>query len=144
MTTDKTALYQERLRRYITALNNRKPDQVPIRPFVAEFTARYAGYTCQEVTQDYNKAFEAACKCATDFGWDAVVANMVYVWSGISEPANLRYYAIPGVDIEPNTGFQYVEPSEDNALESTARIKFTTQDQKFLRALKISIDEEAR
>lgn len=36
------------------------------------------------------------------------------------------------------------EPSEDGALESTARIKFTTQDQKFLRALKISIDDEGR
>ena len=47
------ALYQERLRRYVTAMRNGKPDRVPIRPFVAEFTARYAGYTCQEVTHDY-------------------------------------------------------------------------------------------
>ena len=29
-------------------------------------------------------------------------------------------------------------------LGSTARIKFTTQDEKFLRALKIAIDEESR
>jgi hypothetical protein len=36
------------------------------------------------------------------------------------------------------------EPAADGALESTARIKFTTQDQKFLRALKIAIDEDAR
>ncbi len=115
MTATNPSLYQQRLRRYVTALNNGKPDMVPIRPFVAEFTARYAGYTCQEVTQDYGKAFDAACKCAADFGWDAVVANMVYVWSGITEPANLRYYAIPGVDIEPNTGFQYIEPGEENA-----------------------------
>ena len=52
-------LFTERLRRYTTALGNEKPDRVPIRPFVAEFTAKYAGYTCQEVTHDYQKAFRA-------------------------------------------------------------------------------------
>ena len=58
-------LSQERLNRYITAMRNEKPDMIPIRPFVAEFTAKYAGYTCQDVAHDYNKAFEAAIK--TDF-----------------------------------------------------------------------------
>ena len=64
-------LYQERLNRYVTAMRNEKPDMVPVRPFVAEFTAKYAGYTCQEVAHDYGKAFEAAIKTAKDFGWDA-------------------------------------------------------------------------
>ena len=58
--TDMEALYQERLKRYTTAMRNEKPDKIPIRPFVAEFTAKYAGYTCQEVVHDYEKAFDAA------------------------------------------------------------------------------------
>ena len=37
--------YQERLARYVTAMRNEMPDRVPIRPFVAEFTASYAGLT---------------------------------------------------------------------------------------------------
>ena len=41
------------MKRYTTAMRNEKPDRVPIRPFAAEFTAKYAGYTCQEVTHDY-------------------------------------------------------------------------------------------
>ena len=41
-------LYQHRLKRYVTAMRNEKPDMIPIRPFVAEFTAKYAGYTCQD------------------------------------------------------------------------------------------------
>ena len=53
-------LYQERLNRYVTAMRNEKPDRIPIRPFVAEFTAKYTGMTCQDVAHDYNKAFEAA------------------------------------------------------------------------------------
>ena len=39
-------LYQERLNRYVTAMRNEKPDRVPIRPFVAEFTAPTLHLAC--------------------------------------------------------------------------------------------------
>jgi hypothetical protein len=65
------ARYQSRLNRYVTAMRNGKPDMVPIRPFVAEFTGVHAGYTCQELAHDYKKALAAARKCAADFDWDA-------------------------------------------------------------------------
>ncbi len=115
MAKDTEALYAERFSRYTTALRNGRPDKVPIRPFVAEFTAKYAGYTCQEVTQDFQKAFDAACKCAADFDWDAVVGNMVYVWTGLTQAMGTKYYAAPGVEISADTGFQYLEPPEDEA-----------------------------
>ncbi len=113
--SEKERLYQERLKRYVTAMCNEKPDRIPIRPFVAEFTAKYAGYDCQEVTHDYEKAFEAVLKCAKDFDWDAMVPNMVYVWTGLTQAIGLKYYAIPGVDIPPDTAFQYLEPPEQKA-----------------------------
>ena len=115
MAKDAEALYAERFTRYTTALRNGKPDKVPIRPFVAEFTAKYAGYTCQEVTHDYQKAFDAACKCAADFDWDAVVGNMVYVWTGLTQAIGTTYYGVPGIDISADTGFQYREPPEEEA-----------------------------
>lgn len=115
MPTNTEQLYQQRLKRYVTAMNNEKPDRVPIRPFVAEFIATYTGMTCQEVTQDFNKAFEATRKCCRDFDWDATVANMVYVWAGIPQAANIRYYQFPGVGLSPDTGFQYLEPPEGQA-----------------------------
>ena len=108
-------LYAERLKRYTIAMRNEKPDRIPIRPFVAEFTAKYAGYTCQEVTHDYEHAFDAARQCAKEFGWDAVVGNMVYVWTGLSQALGLKYYAIPGIDVSSEVGFQYREPSENDA-----------------------------
>ncbi len=108
-------LYQERLGRYVTAMRNEKPDRIPIRPFAAEFSAKYAGYTCQEVTHDYEKAFAAVRKCAADFDWDATVGNMVYVWTGLTQTIGLKYYAVPGIDVPADTGFQYREPSEDHA-----------------------------
>jgi hypothetical protein len=112
---DMETLYQARLKRYVTAMRNNKPDMVPIRPFVAEFTAKYVGYTCEQVTHDYRLAFDAACKCAADFDWDAVVANMVYVWTGLTEAIGLKYYAVPGIHISPDVGFQYCEPPADQA-----------------------------
>lgn len=115
MTKNTEQLYAQRLKRYVTAMRNEKPDMIPIRPFVAEFTAKYAGYTVQEVTHDFEKAFTAARKCAADFDWDAVVGNMVYVWTGLTQAIGLKYYAIPGIDFSADTGFQYREPSEENA-----------------------------
>ena len=109
------ARYAERLNRYLTAMRNETPDRVPIRPFVAEFAAKYAGYTCQQVTHDFERAFAAARKCAADFDWDAVVGNMVYVWTGLTQAIGLKYYGVPGIDVPPDVGFQYLEPPEEDA-----------------------------
>lgn len=107
--------YQTRLRRYVTAMRNGKPDRVPIRPLLAEFAAKYAGFTCQDVAHDYELAFEASRRCAADFDFDAVVPNMVHVWTGMTQAIGLKYYGIPGIDIPPDTGFQYREPPEHQA-----------------------------
>lgn len=112
---DLESLYDLRMKRYLTAMRNEKPDKIPIRPFVAEFTAACCGYTCQEVTHDYRRAFDAAIECAKEFDWDAIVPNMVYVWTGLTQALGLKYYGIPGMDVEPDCGFQYREPSEAGA-----------------------------
>lgn len=128
MSKDTEQLYAQRMKRYTTAMRNEKPDMIPIRPFVAEFTAVYAGYNCQQVTHDYNLAFEAAIKCAKDFDWDAVVANMVYVWTGLTEQQGTKYYAVPGIDMGVDTGFQYREPPEEEAFMKPAEYDAFTED----------------
>lgn len=109
------ALYDQRLARYTTAMRGGMPDRVPIRPFVAEFCAKYSGFTCQEVAHDYMKAYEAVIRTAKDFEWDAMVVNMVWVWTGLTQAMGLKYYAIPGIHVPKDTGFQYHEPPEDGA-----------------------------
>jgi uroporphyrinogen-III decarboxylase len=108
-------LYAARLNRYVTAMRNGMPDRVPLRPFAAEITARHAGFTCQQVSHDYNLAFEAVIRCCKDYDWDAVVPNMVYVWTGLSQAVGLRYYGVPGIDVPPDVAFQYREPAEQDA-----------------------------
>ena len=120
---DTEQLYQTRLRRYVTAMRNGKPDRIPIRPFMAEFTGRYAGYDCQQLAHDYELAFAAARKCAADFDWDAVVPNMVYVWTGLAQAIGLKYYGIPGIDVPPDMGFQYREPSQQDAFMQSAGVR---------------------
>ena len=118
---DLEARYQSRLNRYVTAMRNGKPDMVPIRPFVAEFTGVHAGYTCQELAHDYKKAFAAARKCAAHFDWDAVVLNIDYVWTGLTQAIGLRYYGIPGIDVALDMGFQYREPPQDDVMMALGR-----------------------
>jgi len=114
-TSDIEKRYQERLARYVTAMRNKKPDMIPIRPFVAEFTAKFAGYNCQQVTHDYNMAYDAVIATAKEFDWDAMVASMVYVWTGLTEGIGIEYYGVPGIRIGEDVGFQYIEPPEDGA-----------------------------
>ena len=123
MSADMEQRYAQRLNRYVTAMRNGKPDRVPIRPFVAEFTAKYAGYTIQEVTQDYQKAFAAARKCAADFDWDAVVGNMVYVWSGLTQAIGLKYYAVPGVELPPDTPLPVPRTARRQRLDAARRVR---------------------
>ena len=113
--SDVNEKYQKRLRRFVTALNNRKPDMIPIRPFAAEFTGTHAGYDCQQLTQNFPDAFEAMIQCCKDYDWDAVPSNMIYVWPCITDAASIRYYGVPGVDVPPDRGFQYIEPPEEQS-----------------------------
>ena len=78
MHVDNEKTYQERLRRYVTALNNRKPDRVPIRPFAAEFTGRHAGYTCQQLTQSYE--VKRAC--------EALMPHLFWVANSTADPCS--------------------------------------------------------
>jgi len=110
-----STLYEQRLARYTTAMRGGMPDRVPIRPFVAEFCAKYAGFTCQDVAHDYTKAYEAVIRTGKDFDWDAMVVNMVWVWTGLAQAMGLKYYGIPGIHVLKDTGFQYHEPPEDGA-----------------------------
>jgi len=108
-------IYQQKLERYVTALRNEKPDRVPFRPFAAEAVTNCSDYTCQDVAHDYEKAFDATCKLCEVLDCDATVANMVYVWTGLTEAMGLKYYGVPGIDIPADRGFQYIEPPEEEA-----------------------------
>ena len=112
---DVEARYAQRLSRYVTAMRNEKPDAIPIRPFVAEFTGTYAGYTCQELAHDFTKAFDAACKCTCRLRLGCSRGEYGLCLDRIDPGHRLRYYGVPGIHVPANMGFQYLEPPEDDA-----------------------------
>lgn len=107
--------YCERLHRYVSAMRNEKPDRVPIRPFLAEFCGKLAGYDSMQQSHDFQVSFQAVCDTARALDCDALVSNMVYVWTGLTQALDLKYYSIPGLDGEADHGFQYIEPPDDQA-----------------------------
>jgi uroporphyrinogen-III decarboxylase len=115
MKRDLEELHAERLNRYVTAMRNERPDKVPIRPFVAEFVADYAGYDHQQVTHDYELIFEATRKCAADFDWDATAGNLIWNYVGVIKTVGWNCFAFPGIEVPAGGVAQYVEPPVEKA-----------------------------
>ena len=117
MSKSNEEIYRERMNRYYTAMQNEKPDRVPIRPFIAETTAKLADMNNQQLTHVAQNAFDAAFETFKQFDWDAAMANAVNLWTGMTESYGTKYYKIPGIDLDVNETFQYIEPvTEENAM----------------------------
>ena len=97
---DLDRLYRQRLHRYVTAMRNEKPDCVPIRPLLAEFCGKVAGCDAMQQAHDFQASFQAVRATAQLLDCDALVSNMVYVWTGLTQAMDLKYYSIPGIDGE--------------------------------------------
>jgi hypothetical protein len=113
MPKDMQKLYDERLERYYKANHREKPDKVPFRPFAAEAVGAFYGLNSQDVTHNVDKGLDAIIQMCKDFDIDATVVNMVYVWTGMTESYGTRYYRVPGVNLDVNEAFQYIEPRND-------------------------------
>lgn len=109
MSSDKEMLYQERLNRYVTALNVEKPDKVPIRLTLSEFMAKYAGFTLQEIYYDLDKNKAAVDKICEDFDVDVVGGAPSIWWATLHDAVGAKYLKFAGNQLEENRQFQYVE-----------------------------------
>jgi uroporphyrinogen-III decarboxylase len=109
MTDEKQKLHQERLNRYITAMEVGKPDKVPVRLTLFEFSAKYAGYTLQEVYYQQEKNIGAASKVLADFDVDASYGAPSLWWAGLHDATGAKFLKFSGRELEVNTQFQFVE-----------------------------------
>jgi len=108
--------YQERFRRYITAMNGGTPDRIPIRFLYQEVAARYAGLTNQQVACDYQLAFDCTRKMAEEMGNDAVMLNAIWSNYGLAKSASWKYLYCPGVDVDIKSVNQFGEPADKKQL----------------------------
>lgn len=109
MTNEKETIYQERLNRYLTAMDCGKPDKVPIRLFLSEFSAKHAGYTLQEVYYQMDKNLDSVNKLLADYDLDVAVTAPSLWWASQHDAVGARYLKYAGKELDVNMQFQYVE-----------------------------------
>ncbi len=104
------ALYEERTKRVLDAVQLRVPDRVPFMPFFNFFHAKYAGITCEEAMYDYDKLAMAAKKTIMDFDVDMYNNPFPLVALGpILETLDCKFLAWPGGALSPHHSYQFVE-----------------------------------
>ncbi len=100
--------YKSRVRRLIDTIELKKPDRVPVTPFLGEFVATYAGYTQRDITYDTDKAIDAATRCTVELDFDAKTpasAPQGKVW----EILDNKQRNWPGRGLPDNGSPQFIE-----------------------------------
>ena len=103
-------LYQEREKRLNDAISLRVPDRVPIMVSFGFFTARYAGFTNEEVMYDPDKLWEAQWKTTRAFPQDAERDPYGLMLLGpILDMLSFQQIKWAGGGLPPNASYQFVE-----------------------------------
>ena len=125
MVSTNESLYQERLKRYVTAMYNEKPDRIPVRIFSEEFSAKYCGYSNYDVAVDHELQFDVNRKFAVETKIDAIQTNSIVNWFGMQKALGWKEISYPGIGLPVDSVNQWGEPTT----EETAFLKVTEYDE---------------
>jgi hypothetical protein len=107
MTTEEK--YQERLNRYLTAMDVGKPDRVPVRLNLGDVMATIAGLRKEEIYYQLEKNVVAAKKVIEELDPD-VGPLFPSLWSAsVHDAVGARYYKFAGRQLGPDEQFQFFE-----------------------------------
>jgi hypothetical protein len=116
MTLSGKEKYEERLKRYVTACYNGKPDRIPIRIFAEEVAAKYSGYDNFEAAVDHELQFDVNRKFAVELNCDAIQTNSIVNWMGMMKALGWKGIVFPGIGLPVQSCTQWTEPGdEENA-----------------------------
>ncbi|MDF1551768.1 MAG: uroporphyrinogen decarboxylase family protein [Deferrisomatales bacterium] len=101
--------YQQRALWIRDAIELRKPERVPICPFVGTYPARYAGVTMREAMYDYEKLGTAIRKFHADFELDGYLSAATYTPGRVLDLLDYKLYQWPGHGVGEDQGYQTVE-----------------------------------
>jgi hypothetical protein len=113
MSKENIRLYEKRLKRYVTACYNEKPDKIPIRIFAEEFAAKYCGYSNFEAACDHQLQFEVNRRFAVKEGCDAIQTNSIVNWMGMMKAIGWEGIKFPGIGLPVDTCNQWTEPTTE-------------------------------
>lgn len=117
------AAYRERVGRIIDAIQLKKPDRVPVCPFVGLFPAYYDGVTVQDLMYDYDRAAAAWRKYVFDFAPDAYLGMFLVPPGRFFDILDYKLYQWPGHGVPANFSYQCLEAEYMKADEYDALIQ---------------------
>lgn len=102
--------YKEREKRVLDAIALKKPDRVPIMPQFSFFSAKYSGFTPEEVMYDPEKLWKAQWRTLTEFEPDMDNSPFGLRFLGpLLETLDFRQLKWPGHGLSSNVSYQFVE-----------------------------------
>jgi len=101
--------YKERTRRIADAILLKKPDRIPLMPMWEFFYAKYAGYTCEEVMYDSQKAEDSVIRTVTDLQPDGFQGPIFFMTGPVLEAYDSKDVLWPGHGLPVDQAHQFVE-----------------------------------
>ena len=101
--------YRLRTKRIKDVVELKKPDRVPMLPFIGSYFASYGGITAHEVMYDFPKYTQAWTKFNEDFKPDYLVFSGAFNPGRMFDALDYKVYRWPGHGIGEKAQFQTVE-----------------------------------
>lgn len=108
-TPEAVATYTRHTQRVKDIMDLKKPDRVPLLPFMGGFFAQYAGITPHDVMYDYAKYTDAWLKYNRDFKPDYLVFSGAFNPGPVFDKLDYKVYQWPGHGIAKTQPFQCLE-----------------------------------
>lgn len=120
-------LYEERLNRYMTALDCGKPDKVPVSFSIGDWIVKYTDSSFQEIFYDWDKCIKAVSDLLPVFDVDIFGGGPTLWWPPMFDALGSKLYKFPGMGLDENSTFQYVEEEYMKAEDYDAFIANPTE-----------------
>lgn len=101
--------YVRHAQRVVDVMSLKKPDRVPLLPFIGAYSAAYSGITPYDVMYDYEKFRAASTKFAVDFGMEYSLFAGAFNPGKMYDVLDYQAYRWPGHGVPKTEVFQAVE-----------------------------------
>jgi uroporphyrinogen-III decarboxylase len=101
--------YKERARRIADAILLKKPDRVPVVPMWEFFYATYAGYSCEDIMYDPQKAEDSVVKTVSELQPDGFQSPIFHMTGPVYDAYASKDVLWPGHGLPTNQAHQFVE-----------------------------------
>lgn len=107
--TNGAALYDEKMKRIMDAVELRQPDRVPVAFQASFWLARYGGISYRELMYNYDKAAEIMRRALIEFNPDQFYPVHATTIGRVSEAMGFKQIQWAGHGVGDNQPFQYID-----------------------------------